>query len=264
MPDPDHPASAEDDGRDPAGEAGPEEVAADASAIGPEDGTIPLESEDLACPSCGALLKGDDTVVCLRCGFDLQVLEKRETATGADEIEIEEPTLLVPEGRGGVVVPLIIAGAAGLILLVGYLAGLPGLYPAAVRALAEGGVVHPPAGDRFLAVLRFLVHTAMWTTGGLIGVGAVAWIDGYRLGSVTLAASRLLAVAATMRLVTLIGLGGGPLEWTAEALGQAVIALVGLVALVGLGPKVAATVAAVAGAGFLMVYAGARVIVWIT
>jgi hypothetical protein len=217
------------------------------------------------CPSCGAAMPGGDSLVCLRCGFDLKTLRHLQTATGEttedehDEGEAPPPPPLCQPGRGDLKVPGVIAAACGLVLVLGYLAGLGGLFP------------DPPPpdqtlsfGDRIAALGRGVVLVAIWFVcafGGLLGLGGLL---GRPLGDVRLALARSLAIATAMRLVTVIGVGSRFGEWALEAIGQAAVFVALAVWLLRLSPRDAVTYAFLVLAGFVVLWAVGHAVVWVT
>ena len=107
------------------------------------------------CPNCASPLGGVDTIVCLRCGFDMKTLKVIKVKTGetvapeADEPEQAEP-LCVP-GVGGVGIPAVMAGVSLLLLTMGYLSGARGLVAVAAddppgRIRREGCLQPPRSG----------------------------------------------------------------------------------------------------------------------
>ncbi|MHC5024476.1 MAG: hypothetical protein ACYTGG_11305 [Planctomycetota bacterium] len=222
-------------------------------------------ASEVTCPSCGAPMPGADTLVCLRCGYDLKSLKKIETETAVDVQEHLEPPVLTPAGRGGWRLPLIIAGAAAVILVICFLAGIHHVHPRVIEAARQANqpIETVPMGDRWLAVARYLVYTAIWCVGGAAGLVVVAWLNAGRIGDLPLALSRLLAIAAAMRLVALLKLGSGVLEWLTESAGQIGLAFIGLLVFFDLKPRDIGWVLLTAVGVFLVTYGGAQLLVWV-
>ncbi len=196
-----------------AGEPGdllPDPVEAEAEAVGPA-GTIEV------CPNCGATLPGDETLICLRCGFNLKTLKVIQTTTGetseSEEAEVEAPAISGP-GQGGLLLPQIMAAASALVISVGYLSGAEGLFI---------GDTSPGFGRRVVGLVGGLLLIALWSAAGLGGLGFLArFVVLRKLGDLRLAAVRMLAITATMRLLAFIDLPQ-QLEWTLEFIGQAAV-----------------------------------------
>lgn len=193
----------------------------DARAAGPA-GTIEV------CPNCGAPLPGDETLICLRCGFNLKTLKVIKTATGetteSEEAEVEVPPVSGP-GQGGLLLPQIMAAASALVISVGYLSGAEGLFL---------GDTNPGFGARVVGLVGGLLLIALWSAAGLGGLGFLArFVMLRKLGDLRLAAVRMLAITATMRLLAFIDPPQEPLwlkwlELLLEFIGQAAV-FVGLV-----------------------------------
>ncbi len=178
------------------------------------------------CPNCGSPLGGIDSVVCLRCGFDLKSLKVIKTETGeaavaepgAEEPEPAEP--LSASGNGDLWLPGAMAiGGLGL-LTVGFLWGSRGLI-----SVETGETI--TLGARLEGLVRMLVRTAVMTLAGLGGLHFLAHILETRVGDLKLAAARMLGIVAAIGLLTFFNVNAEPLEWTIEAVTQAA-AFVGL------------------------------------
>ncbi len=188
----------------------------DAKAAGAE-GTIEV------CPNCGAPLPGDETLVCLRCGFNLKTLKVIQTATGetteSEEAVVEVPPVSGP-GQGGLLLPQIMAAASALVISVGYLSGAEGLFI---------GDTNPGFWERVVGLVGGLLLIALWSAAGLGGLGFLArFVVLRKLGDLRLAAVRMLAITATMRLLAFIDPPQDPillkwLELLLEFIGQAAV-----------------------------------------
>ncbi len=207
-----------------AGEPGdlpPDPVEAEAEAVGPA-GTIEV------CPNCGAALPGDETLICLRCGFNLKTLKVIQTATGetseSEEAEVEAPAISGP-GQGGLLLPQIMAAASALVISVGYLSGAEGLF---IDDMFIDDM-SPGFGRRVVGLVGGMLLIALWSAAGLGGLGFLArFVVLRKLGDLRLAAVRMLAITATMRLLSFIDPPQEPLslkwlELLLEYIGQAAV-----------------------------------------
>ena len=143
----------------------------------------------------------------------------------------------------------------GAVLLIAYLAGVPGLFPG--RAVDEINF-----GARIAGLVRFIVVSAMWSGCGLAALMFMTYLLGMKLGDLKLAAMRMLAIAAIMQAVTLIAL---PTPWV-ERLVEIIIQLAtfaGLsIALFNLKPKEAPTLIGAAVVVYLLLWLGSAVVFW--
>jgi len=236
----------------------PDRTPAAAPVPTPAPGT-PVSALDV-CPSCGAKLRGDDTVLCLRCGFDLKTLEQRETETGVAETP-EPPADLTPIVRAHwtdrIVLPVII-GLAAVALIVAAIIGAPSVY----RTVEAG--VEIAGAERLQQVLRFPILVALWMACGIGGVLIGAWLTDRPPGDVRPMVVRLLAIVVLARLVTFFDASNAVLELTVELLGQAVVFLVLTMLLFRLRIRAAATLIGVQAALFVALYALAHLVAWTT
>jgi hypothetical protein len=178
-------------------------------------------------------MTGSDTLVCVRCGFDLKTLKVLETSAGEQEEPEEEPQeqwVVSPPGRGGDWVPVGLAAGSALVLAVGYLAGAGGLFAASAEVATESGEVSIGLGARLLELLRCGVLVGILIGCGMLALLGLALLWNGVLGDARLALLRVAAIVLTMRLVTFIGFARRSAEWTVETLVQAAI-LVGLAML---------------------------------
>lgn len=228
----------------------------DAPVVAPSSKSDPLPLEDDTplsmrpihdldvCPNCGAPMTSTGEVLCMRCGFDLKTMRKVETRMGVVEVShegsmpedtpYEQRKPLVAPGLGGTMVPLIVAGACGVILLIAYMAGAPGVFlPALEKA--------PTFGDKALGFLRMAVTTGMLTACGLGALWFLAFLHSMRVGDLALAAARMLAIVSVMQLVTLVNFAGNGVEWTIESILQAGIFAGLSIPLLGIKPRDAPT-----------------------
>jgi hypothetical protein len=199
---------------------------------------LPLEDEvplsmrpikDLdTCPNCGASMGSTGEIVCMRCGFDLKTMKQVKVQTGVVEVEHEgsmpdgtpvdqRKPLVTPGhmgGLGGTRLPLIVAGACALLLLIAYLAGVRGVFlPNPEKELTFG--------MKSMGALRMLITSGMLALCGLGSLWFLSFLLSMRLGDWALAAARMLGIVMVMQLVTLMNFAGNGLEWTIESILQA-------------------------------------------
>ena len=200
-------------GQGPSSTARPPEVADEPDSIRALD----------ICPNCGSTLPSIDAVVCLRCGFDFKTLKVIRTDTAGTvepEVEPEEKPPLCGPGAGDLWLPWAMAGVSLGLLTVGYLAGAGGL-------IGDAGEEAVGFGVRLAGVLKMLVRTGLLALAGVAGLLLVAQILVAPLGNVKLAAVRMVGIFAAVSLLTFFNVQSNSLEWTIEAVCQAV-AFVGL------------------------------------
>jgi hypothetical protein len=174
------------------------------------------------CPKCGASLPDITTLVCLRCGFDLKTMKAIDTKVGveaaAEEVGNGKRAPLAAPGRGDRWLPLALAGASVLVLVIGFLAGADGLF---------AGVEPARATRRLLGLSRAVMQIALLTVAGAGALVAMARLLGTTLGDVRLAAARMLGIIAVLALARFLNLNSDALEWSFETLIQAA-AFIGL------------------------------------
>jgi hypothetical protein len=220
------------------------------------------------CPSCGAPMRGPDTLVCVRCGFDLKTMKKVGTATGAVEVSSEE---LSPEGdtisrsgRGDLWLPLGMAAVSAAILLIAYVSGAHGLFPSLKAVASSQGLAMAdvPFLTRIFGLLRFIVVTCMTAACGVAALMFMAHLLGQKLGDLRLTVVRMLAIATTVQLARLIDFSSVPLEWIVETVLQ-IAAFVGFsLLLLHLKPKDALTLAGATVLSFVALWLCGAMIVW--
>jgi len=218
------------------------------------------------CPNCGSPMRGRDTLVCMRCGFDLKSLKVIETETGqtTEEEEEEERQPLVQEAAGDPWLPAALAIAAAVVLLIGYLAGAAGLFPQLRSALEEGALFSASWDARWGGAARFPLLIALWAMCGFGALIAAAWLFGRPFGNIGLGALRMLAITAIARCVGFLSFPWRLLEFTAEAIAAAAVFFILSMLLFRLKPRDAATVLVVTVVLFLALYVVARVVTWVT
>lgn len=229
---------------------------------------VPLE-ERQACPNCNAIMPDDDALVCVRCGYDMKLLHVQRTKierpvddddeedSQADEADVETP--ICRSGRGELWGPAVVGGLSAALLMAGYLAGAPGLYPE-LRAADDIGFM-----DRILGLVRFIILSAVLTGCGLSGVWMLTMALRRPLGDLTLAAVRIGAIVLVMRLMTLMNFGEyRQLEFLLESVLQAGV-FVGLtVVAFAIKPRTALMLGGFSLITFLAVWIGARLVVLAT
>jgi len=189
----------------------------DATAQPPPDHSL----SEFSCPHCGAPMPGEETVVCLRCGFDLHAMEHRTTVTeptgqSAEQTEtmLEEEQLapISAPGRGGLWLPATLAVVTASILVIGFLAGARGLF---ITMSIDETITWP---IRLVELLRFMINAIL--AGGCIA-GAlvfVAYVEERPVGRWDLLFARLAGIVFTMRLAMFIDVPDWTaVEWMIEA-----------------------------------------------
>lgn len=231
---------------------------APAEADPPESSVKALD----VCPNCGASMRHTDTLVCIRCGFDLKNLRVIETITGeATDAEPDEepPKQRAPISAGGrdeLGLPAGLAGLGLLLLGIGYLAGAAGLFPAPEEA--DGTIT---AAARLWGLFRFVLLAAMLTACGLGGLYVVARLLETTVGDLKLAAVRMAATVTTARLFTFLSFDAhATVEWIVEMVGQAVIFLGLSMVLFRLNRRDTLTLGVVTAIIFLLMWLGAWII----
>lgn len=246
----------------PGEEAGTEASTPEASATG----ALPLEEDVVDCPNCGAPMRGDDTLLCLRCGYDLKSMSVVETVAaddptaGAATEAVAVPAITRP-GAGGLRLPGAMAVLAAVAMIVGYLAGARGLFPALVEA-ADGPAPTIGWDLRFEFAARFPVLLALWTMCGVGALGALAWLFGREFGDVRLAVVRMVGIMAVARTVSFLDLGWPIAEFIAEAVGQSAVFVVLAAILFRLKLKEAGILLALCIGAFVVLSLGAHLIAW--
>lgn len=183
------------------------------------------EEEVETCPDCGAAMEAG-AEVCIRCGHGATAEDaagpagsgaaKRAGSEPADEDETAARPLVIPSRSPNVDtwLPIVLGGAALLALLIAHMAGMIGLFP----LLRIEGVEVVPWGDRFEQLLRNLVLIAFWTGCGLAGLFMLSMMLERQFGDARLAALRMAAIMAMIRLAALLSVPGPRwVEWFAES-----------------------------------------------
>ena len=215
-------------------------------------------------------MRGSDTLVCTRCGFDLKTGKKVKTATGVVEVTEagtppeEQVLLITPPGRGDLYLPLGIAAVCAAIMFIAYLAGAQGLFltlrqTAASVDLAVASVSFPM---RVAELLRYFVVLAMWSGCSFAALAFIAHLQGMRLGDAKLAAARLLAIAAVMRMVTLLSFSSVLLEQIVEIILQLAVFTGLAIVFFNIKPKEAPTLTGATLVVFLILLLSGMVLKW--
>jgi hypothetical protein len=181
---------------------------------------VPLE-EQFTCPNCNALMPGEDSLVCLRCGFDIKALEIKRTRIerGSDDEEDQDEvdesradeevgtdTPLCRPGRGDFWLPIALGGMSALVLAVGYLAGAEGLFPH-LRIGDAVPEVQIGLMARLTGLVKFIIIVTFLAACGIGGLFMLSMALSRPLGDLQLAATRLTAVLIVTHLVSFINLG---------------------------------------------------------
>jgi hypothetical protein len=219
------------------------------------------------CPNCGSPMRGPDTLVCMRCGFDLKTMKIIETKTGETAGEEDEKAKREPLVRQGKVdpwLPLTLAIIAGIILLIGNLAGSSGLFPHLRIGLEEGQTLTIPWDARWGGAARFPVLIGLWTMCGFGALIVGAWLFGRPLGNVGLAALRMLGIVAIARCVCFISIPLRLGEFLVESVLAAAAFFLLTVLLFRMKPRDAGTILVVTIVLFLALFVVGHLVTWVT
>jgi hypothetical protein len=209
-----------------------------------ERSSSPVHALDV-CPNCGTPMRGRDTLVCMRCGFDLKSMKVIKTETGettVDEDEKAQREPLVKEGPGDPWLPLALAIIGGVLLLIGCLAGAPGLFPHVRATLAEGATLVISWDERWGAAARFPILILLWTMCGFGSLIAGAWLFGRPFGNVGVGALRMLGIVAIARCAGFVSFSWPLVEFLLESLLAAAVFFVLTMLLFRVKPRDAATI----------------------
>ncbi|MEM7229353.1 MAG: hypothetical protein AAF432_11130 [Planctomycetota bacterium] len=220
------------------------------------------------CPNCTAPMPAADQLVCLRCGFDLKTLSVIDTEKSEELVEAAPApgsNVLLRKGILEPWLPLGVAAAGFIALLIGILSGWVGLYPDLqfVAAEADRTVIDVPWSDRGVVVLRLLAALAMWWGCAIGALLVTARLVGMVPGDVKTVAFRALACVSAALVVMLFDLHRSIEHLTELVAGAAVYAALSMV-FFRLKPRDAATLAGITLSMFMVVYLGARIITWVT
>ncbi|MCP3905320.1 MAG: hypothetical protein GY715_16965 [Planctomycetes bacterium] len=248
----------------------------------PEEGTtpdpaddrgqpLPLEedpADDVAaldvCPSCGAPLRGGDTLVCVRCGYDMRTLSQTPTETPPPAEPMPEPDVdpIVPPGRGVSWLPiaLIVCGLA--VMAWGLLSGQPGLF---TSSGGEEDVVAEVAWrQRWMGLARLPVLVGLWSACGVAALALTAWISARPFGDLRLAALRVTGIVAVASLTRFTDLPSRLLEFPIEIAGAALAYYAGTMLLFRVTPREAGTVTGLTAVAFFVTTVLTHFVAWAT
>ena len=197
-------------------------------------------SEDLqplvhaVCPKCGGT-KQTAKGICLRCGeveaedtssaHATSTGDDARATTGSaagvdgdvaaeeDDDDAERPLAIARSSDEWL--PWVVAGAAALALMVGFVVGARGLFP--LHTDPQTAVSWWP---RLSAVIRLPVFAAAWTVCAFAALMTVAWMEDRPIGVWTVAARRLLAMVLVSQLVTFLWLPWKGVAFAAELIVQ--------------------------------------------
>lgn len=226
---------------------------------------------DWTCPNCGAEFKDSHALVCLECGYDIKSLKIVKTVTGAvevdeegepvedgdDVLEIVRPRRLAKRFPLDPWLPLVIGGAALLVLVLGHLLGAEGLFHLGPEQTLDLSV-------RAAGLLRFTVFVALFFGCALVGLLFLNYLLESRIGDMPLALLRLGAIAVAIRLPAFLRVGGRATEWTLEAIFMAAIYVALALVFFRLAWRHIATMGVTTLLAFVGAWAFAHVIVWVT
>ena len=264
---------------DTQGEQPDDRGAADTDSNSPapesDESGLPLEStgDDEPCPKCGAAMRGDDALVCLRCGYDLRTLDAHEIDESPIVVEDESEDPPEPVIRPVATDPwlgLVLLGAAGIALVVGVLTGAEGLFqldpPDPVGAGPDGPREPMPATaswpQRLTELVRLPVQVGVWIGAAFGALALAAWVWRRPLGSAKAAVARVAGMVAVARLGAFIDLSWRTAEYFVEALiGGAVFFGLSLLML-RLPPRDAGLFVLMTAGGFLVLYRRAALVVF--
>lgn len=220
------------------------------------------------CPNCGAPLTGDDSVVCMRCGFDLRTLQKLETqhAVADLEDEVEPAEAIAPSAKPRVFLSYALIAVAWGLLLVGYVYGVRALFPGIepkVTTSADGLTEQYISWDhRFLGIIKALVITGAWTACAIAGLALFGRLVERPLGRVKLALIHVVAIISTMQLARYIHFQKRSIEWTLESALQMILFLLLSLALLKLTRRDVITYALITVLLVLFLHFGSGILAW--
>lgn len=263
MPDPDEVYDIEppDEPSPPASPPSGSGSATSGTPASPASAESPLRDRSVhgldVCPNCGSPMRGTDTLVCLRCGYDLKTMQVVKTKTGVVEKDDDAapPVALVrPGGPGWLPGAMLAVGL--LVLVVATLAGWRGLFP---EVAAEADITFP---TRLLGLARLPVRLAVWTLCVVAGLGAISWRAERPFGDLPLALGRAAGIAAVAMIVTLLRVPWRFGEIALECAGATGVALLLVSVLFRLKPRDAGQAVLFALGTFVVIAAGAYLVVW--
>ncbi|MDE0888663.1 MAG: hypothetical protein OSA40_04300 [Phycisphaerales bacterium] len=234
----------------------------------------------LACPVCGEPMPGSDQVVCLACGYDLvsntrlgKTKTKEKSKHGGGRFAIVDSEEGASEEVEGAIMPRsnhrlwsIITAAAALVMMFALIAGWSSLFP------SEDGHFRNSDGKftldaplikvRLLAVIQFLVASAVVIGCGMIALRLAAWLENRPFGSVIGVLSRVAAVVAVAALARLIPIDSGLIQTMTHLLVGVGVVVGGSMLILKLRDRIALIHLAAWGLLLLIVVPAARLVAW--
>ena len=232
----------------------------------PEPAASHAETLDV-CPNCGAPMEGIDTLVCLRCGFDLKTLRVIESAVVESEVDEEEDESaraepLVKPMLADPLMPSLLAVLSIGTIAVALLAGLEALFPAFDPETAD--TLKVPWRMRLDEALRLPVFIGIWVACGFSALLVGGWLFGRPLGDASLAALRMLAVVSIAHLAVFFDITNPNMELFLEALLHGIAFFLLIMVLYRLKPRDTATVLGVMVVMYVLLSVLSRVVAWAT
>jgi hypothetical protein len=251
-----------------------------------ETDEIELEAEEeavrasLTCPACREPMPGSDQVVCLACGYDLvsntrlgETKTKEKSKHGGGRFAIVDSEEGASEEVEGAIMPRsnhrlwsIITAAAALVMMFALIAGWSSLFP------SEDGQFRNSDGKftldaplikvRLLAVIQFLVASAVVIGCGMIALRLAAWLENRPFGSVIGVLSRVAAVVAVAALARLIPIDSGLIQTMTHLLVGVGVVVGGSMLILNLRDRIAIIHLAAWGLLLLIVVPAARLVAW--
>jgi hypothetical protein len=234
----------------------------------------------LTCPACREPMPGSDQVVCLACGYDLvsntrlgETKTKEKSKHGGGRFAIVDSEEGASEEAEGVIMPRsnhrlwsIITAAAALVMMFALIAGWSSLFP------SEDGQFRNSDGKftldaplikvRLLAVIQFLVASAVVIGCGMIALRLAAWLENRPFGSVIGVLSRVAAVVAVAALARLIPIDSGLIQTMTHLLVGVGVVVGGSMLILNLRDRIAIIHLAAWGLLLLIVVPAARLVAW--
>jgi hypothetical protein len=219
-----------------------------------------------SCPNCGQPLPNDDSIVCVKCGFDLRTVEIRTTAVGP---AVEAPPPPRPLTRDGISfrVTAITAAVAVAIMLIAYLSGAAGLFPRQeglfLGADYKFNLARPQAWARLFGLLSFIGQRAIFFLATYAAIAVQSHLKSAPMGNRTVAAAHIACIVCISGLLLLIALPHPGIEAAIELLGQAAIGALGLMTLFRFRPAEAVITLGITILALIILIGGAHLIAWI-
>jgi len=231
----------------------------------------PQRSLDI-CPNCTADIDETMQMVCMNCGYNLRTMKVERTVAGVEERDPDEELdehgrvkrpPLSPPGRGGTVLPLVIASGCAIALLAGLLAGHHGLFAAYVNAQdAEPASVVVGWATRFTGMLRYVVNTGTWAGVVLASLWLFARVMEQPLGEANLVLARAVGMACAMKLASLVPVTTQAIRFPLEMGGHFAILFGLAMAFLKMSPKTAGFFTLMTIIVMMITYLASTLIVW--